>query len=192
MTIEYYDRIIIGGGLYGLYAALQSGKSGKRVLLLEHDKDLFSRATYVNQARVHMGYHYPRSYSTAIKSAKYFDRFVNDYRDCILSDFQQIYATSANFSYTNAAQFKKFCSSAGIKCEEVPVNLFFNENTCDGAFITCEYTFDAAMIKEKMLSQISEFNNINIQCNSGVTKIHQDNNNYVILTTWGEGVHRSY
>ena len=24
------------------------------------------RATYINQARVHMGYHYPRSYSTAI------------------------------------------------------------------------------------------------------------------------------
>ena len=29
------------------------------------------RATYINQARVHMGYHYPRSYSTAIKSAHY-------------------------------------------------------------------------------------------------------------------------
>lgn len=26
----------------------------------------FTRATYINQARVHMGYHYPRSLSTAM------------------------------------------------------------------------------------------------------------------------------
>lgn len=69
------DKIIIGAGLYGLYAAQKCGAAGQRVLVLERDPAPFMRATYINQARVHMGYHYPRSYSTAIKSAHYFQRF---------------------------------------------------------------------------------------------------------------------
>ena len=70
--LEAYDKIIIGAGFYGLYAALFAGKRGERVLLLEQEKAPFMRATYINQARVHMGYHYPRSISTAVKSRDYF------------------------------------------------------------------------------------------------------------------------
>ena len=67
--MEQFDRIIIGAGLYGLYGARASAAKGMRVLVLEYDNQAFSRATYINQARVHMGYHYPRSLSTAMKSA---------------------------------------------------------------------------------------------------------------------------
>ena len=76
---EKYDRIIIGAGLYGLYAARFCGKRGEKVLVLEYDQAPFERATYINQARVHMGYHYPRSLTTAVKSAGYFRRFVEDF-----------------------------------------------------------------------------------------------------------------
>ena len=73
-----WDKIIIGAGLYGLYCARFCGLRGERVLVLEADGAAFRRATYINQARVHMGYHYPRSYSTAVKSAGYFRRFMDD------------------------------------------------------------------------------------------------------------------
>ena len=58
-------------------------------MVLECDSGPFMRATYINQARVHMGYHYPRSFSTAIKSAHYFERFCKDYGFCNLVDFDQ-------------------------------------------------------------------------------------------------------
>ena len=106
------DKIIIGAGLYGLYAAQKCGAAGQRVLVLERDPAPFMRATYINQARVHMGYHYPRSYSTAIKSAHYFQRFCRDYDFCLHTSFDQIYATSAHFSWTNAAEFRRFCAAA--------------------------------------------------------------------------------
>lgn len=93
-----YDKIIIGAGLYGLYAADYCGRKGERVLVLEYDAAPFKRATYINQARVHMGYHYPRSLTTAVKSAGYFKRFVEDYGFCIHDKFEQIYATSQQFS----------------------------------------------------------------------------------------------
>ena len=87
--MEQWDKIIIGAGLYGLYAALYAGQRGERVLVLEGEDAPFRRATFINQARVHMGYHYPRSYSTAVKSAGYFDRFNRDFGFCIHSTFDQ-------------------------------------------------------------------------------------------------------
>lgn len=51
--MEKYDRIIIGAGLYGLYAALVCRQKGLKVLVLECDPSAFRRATYINQARVH-------------------------------------------------------------------------------------------------------------------------------------------
>ena len=106
------DKIIIGAGLYGLYAALFCAKRGQTVIVLEQENAPFTRATYINQARVHMGYHYPRSLSTAMKSAGYFKRFTEEYDFCIHSEFQQIYATSSHFSWTDAKEFSKFCQDA--------------------------------------------------------------------------------
>ncbi|MCL1831223.1 MAG: FAD-binding oxidoreductase, partial [Oscillospiraceae bacterium] len=114
-----YDIIIVGAGLYGLYSAIFSAKLGKTVLVLDKESHAFARATYINQARVHMGYHYPRSISTCFKSRDYFSRFVEDYGYCISNDFLQVYATSANYSYTNKKSFIKFCQDANIPCDTV-------------------------------------------------------------------------
>ena len=103
-----YDRIIIGGGLYGLYSALFCGSKGQSVLVLECDPTPFRRATFINQARVHQGYHYPRSISTAMKSAGYFERFNKDYGFCINREFKKIYATAGEYSWTDGEQFEKF------------------------------------------------------------------------------------
>ena len=99
---DCYDKIIIGAGLYGLYAADFCRQKGEKVLVLEYDSAPFMRATYINQARVHMGYHYPRSLTTAVKSAGYFRRFNEDFSFCIHNKFDQVYATSEKFSWTNA------------------------------------------------------------------------------------------
>ena len=143
-----YDKIIIGAGLYGLYAADFCAQQGQRVLVLEYDSAPFMRATYINQARVHMGYHYPRSLTTAVKSAGYFRRFVDDFGFCIHDKFEQIYATSDKFSWTSANQFREFCKAAGIKCEEAPISRYFKQGMCDGAFLTEEYTYDAKILQK--------------------------------------------
>ena len=157
-----YDKIILGAGLYGLYAAQKCGAAGQRVLVLERDPAPFMRATYINQARVHMGYHYPRSYSTAIKSAHYFERFCNDYGFCLHTEFDQVYATSAHFSWTNAAEFRRFCAAAGIRCDDVAPERYFNPGLCDGAFLTTEYTYDAQILKRWFLEQLAALPNVEV------------------------------
>lgn len=177
-----YDKVIIGAGLYGLYSALKCGQAGQNVIVLEYDKKPFMRATYINQARVHQGYHYPRSFSTAIKSANYFERFVNDYSDCILFDFDKIYATSTDFSWTNAEQFKKFCDAADIKCEEVPVKKYFKNDKCDGAFLTREYTYDSSLLCKKIMAEIEKYSNITIKYSVKINKIDKDEECYYVYT----------
>ncbi len=143
---DCYDKIIIGAGLYGLYAADFCRQKGEKVLVLEYDSAPFMRATYINQARVHMGYHYPRSLTTAVKSAGYFRRFNEDFSFCIHNKFDQVYATSEKFSWTNAEQFQEFCKAAGIRCEEIAPSKYFRPGMCDGAFLTEEYTYDAKIL----------------------------------------------
>ena len=177
-----YDKIIIGAGLYGLYSALYCAKSNnEKVMVLECDEAPFKRATYINQARVHMGYHYPRSISTAVKSAGYFERFYKDYKFCIHDSFDQIYATSASFSWTNKDQFKKFCDDANIKCEPLNPEKYFKPGLCDGTFLTREYTYDAQVLKEHLLNEIEKTNNIEIKYSVNIIKINKRKLEYEIV-----------
>lgn len=181
-----YDKIIIGAGIYGLYSALFCAKNNEKIIVLEKDPEAFKRATYINQARVHMGYHYPRSYSTAIKSAGYFERFNKDFDFSILSEFDQVYATSTNFSWTNAEQFKKFCDEANILCEELPNDRYFKENMCDGTFLTREYTYDAQILKQYFLTELEKYPNVEIRYNSQIDTIQKNGKYYEIKLKSGE------
>ncbi|MCM1467122.1 MAG: FAD-binding oxidoreductase [Alistipes sp.] len=177
-----YDKVIIGAGLYGLYAALFCAKKGQSIVVLEQDDAPFKRATYINQARVHMGYHYPRSFSTAIKSAGYFRRFNEDYGFCIHQKFDQVYATSAEYSWTAAGEFKEFCENAGIRCEEIPTGKYFNPGTCDGAFLTEEYTYDATILRDYFVKSLAEFDNVSVFYNQNVTGINKGGGMFEVAT----------
>lgn len=186
MTIEGFDKVIIGAGLYGLYAALFCCIKGQKVIVLECEDAAFKRATFINQARVHQGYHYPRSISTALKSAGYFERFNRDYAFCINKEFEQIYATSTEYSWSNGKQFKDFCRAANIPCEELNPNNFFKSNMCDGAFRTREYTYDAMILREYLLEELKKYtSNVEIQYSVKITGIDKDADRYIINTEGG-------
>lgn len=163
------------------------GCNSKRVLVLEKDETPFRRATYINQARVHMGYHYPRSYSTAIKSRNYFDRFVEDYEFCINKEFKKVYATSKNFSWTNAKEFEKFCKDTNTPCSVVDPLEYFNNNMCDGAFETQEYTYDAVLLREYLIDEIKKYKNIEIMYGVDIINIVEKDDNYTISLSNGSG-----
>lgn len=177
---ENFDRIIIGAGLYGFYSALLCAKRGESVLVLECDRASFGRATYINQARVHQGYHYPRSISTAMKSAGYFERFNQDFGFCINWEFHKVYATSANYSWTSGGQFKHFCQAAGIPCEELHAERFFKPGSCDGAFMTREYTYDASILREYYLDQLSSFKHVQIRYGTRISSIEKLQDSYLV------------
>lgn len=181
--MEFYDKVIIGAGIYGLYSAVKCAKQGQRILVLERDPNAFMRATYINQARVHMGYHYPRSKMTALKSANYFQRFCNDYGFCIKNDFKQIYATSSALSWTNAEAFQKFCDDSRIPCERINENDYFVNGLCDGAFLTKEYTYDAMVLRDSFLSELENLGCVEILYNQTIEKVEEDDCDWIVYTS---------
>jgi hypothetical protein len=175
-----YDKIIIGAGLYGLYSAYYCAKNNEKILVLEYDQKPMSRATYVNQARIHNGYHYPRSYSTAIKSANYFNRFNEDYAFAVNKQFKKIYATSAEYSWTNAEEFRRFCDYSNIKCEEIYQEKYFKYGMCDGVFETQEYSYDARKIRDYYVEKLNEYSNVEIKYNARIKNIVKKSYTYEI------------
>jgi hypothetical protein len=161
MVKPKYDRVVIGGGLFGSYAALVLAKAGHAVLLVEKDPMLMMRASAINQARLHTGLHYPRSLNTAKESQEYFEKFRTKFPTAIL-DFDQVYAISAHNSKTTATQFESFIERLGIVYENVKPELYFNQGTISAAFRLAEPTFDANEIRRLVSYEISTFPNIEI------------------------------
>ena len=193
MSALQFDRIIIGAGLYGLYSALFCCKKGQKVIVLECDDAPFKRATYINQARVHQGYHYPRSISTALKSAGYFERFNKDYAFCVNKEFDQIYATSSQYSWSDGKQFKAFCKAANIPCEELYAGNYFKEGMCDGVFRTREYTYDAMILKDYFLNELEQYgSSVVIKYGVKICSIEKGNETYVIRTEEGESYESAF
>jgi hypothetical protein len=104
---------------------------------------------------------------------------MNDYDFCVLKDFKKIYATSSSFSWTNAEQFSKFCEAAGIQCDEISIDKYFNKGMCDGAFLTKEYTYDANILKKYFMERIASYSNVDIKFGVQISSI-QD------IAEWGK------
>jgi glycine/D-amino acid oxidase-like deaminating enzyme len=152
-----YDAIIIGGGFFGCSLALHYRlERGQRVIVLEMGADLMQRASYANQARVHNGYHYPRSVLTALRCRVNFPRFVEDYAESIVSDFDKIYAVGGLSSKVTAEQYRLFCERIGAPIASAPgaIRRLFNPDLVDGVFVVTEYVFDAVKLKEMMQTRL--------------------------------------
>jgi glycine/D-amino acid oxidase-like deaminating enzyme len=146
-----YDAIVIGGGFYGSAIAiyLTSQRGFARVLIIEREKELLTRASYNNQARVHNGYHYPRSFTTAFRSRVNLPRFVHDYPLAVKRDFTKLYAIARRNSKVTAKQFERFCDEIGAKLKPAPESLkkLFEPRLIEEVFLVEEYAFDASKLR---------------------------------------------
>ena len=153
---DKYDILVIGGGFFGLNIACHFEACGMSVLVCERGSACMQRASYVNQARIHNGYHYPRSILTAQRSCASFPRFVRDFPECVVSDFEKYYAIGKILGKVTARQFEAFCHRIGAPCEAAPesVSALFNPHYIEKVFRVKEYAFNADILRDVMISRI--------------------------------------
>jgi glycine/D-amino acid oxidase-like deaminating enzyme len=153
------DCAVVGGGLFGAWLSLQlARRHGARVALYERGRELLGRASFHNQARVHNGYHYPRSILTGLRSRVNSARFVKEYAECIDRDFVHLYAVARRRSNVTAAQFRLFCERIGAPLYPAPRELahLLDPDLVEAVWRVQEWAFDATRLAARLASELAD------------------------------------
>lgn len=98
---------VIGGGLFGCTAAIHAARAGHDVTLYEAKSDLMCGATRATFARLHRGYHYPRSPETGKESRAAEASFRAEYGGAVIDGGKQAYIV-ADDGHLTPGQFRVF------------------------------------------------------------------------------------
>lgn len=184
------ETIVVGGGFFGLYVGHTLAERGHSVRILERESLPMQRASLHNQARVHQGYHYPRSLLTGLRSRASFPLFSKEFNECIDSSFTKLYMISSRLGNITAHQFQKFCSRIGAPCVDVnsKYRTLVNTGLVDGIFQTEEYAFDAKHLAVQMLDRLSR-RGVTVETGTEVLRVEsaRDDANGVTVTWRGPG-----
>jgi glycine/D-amino acid oxidase-like deaminating enzyme len=182
------DTLVIGGGFFGLCIAEHLAQRGRQTLVCEVGHELMARASYNNQARVHNGYHYPRSLLTAHRSHVNYPRFVDEFADCVDRSFTSIYAISRVLSKVTATQFCHYMRRVGSPIERATneIRKQFDFRFVDDVFLTEECVFDADKLRERMFSRASRAG-VQIRCRTRVDKLSPYKGGGILATLITEG-----
>ncbi|HEU0120900.1 MAG TPA: FAD-dependent oxidoreductase [Bryobacteraceae bacterium] len=169
------DAVVIGGGFFGCSIAGYLRTRGRSVLLLEREPGLFRHASYANQARIHNGYHYPRSLHTAYRSRVNFQTFLRDFPECVVRNFTKLYAIARNHSKVSARQFERFCDTIGAPWAPASKSFtrLFNPQLIESVYEVTEHAFDSGILREIVASRLAR-SGVEVRCNTPVVRLETD------------------
>lgn len=145
--------VVIGGGFFGCATAIHLAQKGWNVDVLEQGAELMQRASYINQARLHNGYHYPRSFQTAIRSRANMPQFCEVYPEAVFTEFRPLYAIARYDSKVSARGFAHFCKASGIPLQRATAQdrSLFDHRLIEEVFEAVEPAFDARALLAQTL-----------------------------------------
>lgn len=177
---DHVDALVVGGGFYGCSIALALKRELRldRVRLVERGSGLMQRASYANQARLHNGYHYPRSLTTAIRSRINLPRFAGQYRNCVVDGVESLYAIARRNSKVSARQFAKFCDQIGADIRPAPPELtrLFDERAIEAVYLVTEHAFDTTRLRTQIEAELTE-SGVDVQPSARVLSVAFDDLN---------------
>jgi glycine/D-amino acid oxidase-like deaminating enzyme len=140
---------VIGGGFFGAMVALRLSGAGLAVTIIEREPRLMARASYINQARIHGGYHYPRSILTARRSRANYARYLADFPSTVVGGLTHVYAIPRVGSKVSAGQFVTFCRRINAPIHEAPDRLrgLFASRLVEDVYTVDEAVFDADALR---------------------------------------------
>lgn len=180
--------VIVGGGFYGVCLALFFRSLSKDVVIVEREERLLSQASFVNQARVHTGFHYPRSFATAKRSLVLHQRFQQDFAPAIDRDFQMLYAVARDRSKVTAMRFQSMFEQLGapIRAATQGQSELFSSERIEKVFQCDEAAFNATALRD-LLQERLETAGIRVETATTATAIGRGAGGKPVVETVGGG-----
>ncbi len=188
-----YDAVIIGGGFYGCCLALYLRTVTPRILVLEAGTGLLERASRVNQARIHTGFHYPRSFATALRSGVLQERFVRDFKHAVFSDFDMLYAIASRRSKISASRFVKMFEGIAAPFTRAPQHLrgLFDPALIEDVFVCREFAFDWTALRDDLIRRL-DARQVPVHRNEAVHSARSKQGGVVLCLAGGKEITADY
>lgn len=176
--------LIIGAGLYGCCASIELKKEGYDVVLVDKEEDIMMAASLCNHNRIHYGYHYPRSYKTALESITGLENFRKMFKEAMIYDFPNYYFVEKN-SATTAKDFISFSDKLGFKYTKSKVsNNIVDNNHIDLTLRVKEPIYDYTKVKEKVKSYLKKYK-VELRMKYDILEKEVEEYDHIINATYG-------
>ncbi|MEO5581104.1 MAG: FAD-dependent oxidoreductase [Saprospiraceae bacterium] len=172
-TMDKVDFLIVGGGLFGVYTALYLARKNFKVCLMEKEGNLFKKASTINQARLHEGYHYPRSIATALMAQEHKLRFNKEHEFLINQQYESYYAIDKFDSVTSPDQFEQFCHSIDIPALKIKTHSLYDFEKIEALYHTKEFAFDPHRLASYYTERIRTTDDLSLYLNSKIEEVEK-------------------
>jgi glycine/D-amino acid oxidase-like deaminating enzyme len=178
------DVVVIGGGFYGCCLAVYLRRRFAKVILFEQEPALMMRASRVNQARLHNGYHYPRSFLTAARSHANLEVFRQHYPEGVEAGFRHFYGIARNDSKVGRRHFERLIKTIGMPMCPAPdsVMRLFNQRLIEAVYEVEEPAFNIDVLRAVIARQLSEAN-VDVRLASSVGTVVADPSGAPVVDT---------
>ena len=170
---------IIGAGIYGLHIARLLGGMKHQVDVFEKESSGMQMASKLNQARVHGGYHYPRSIQTAARSQRNYGKFISEFSSCVDGKSKSIYGIAKD-SKVSPEKFWRMSKMIGAQIEIASEKYgeLFDKTLITQTFLVEECSFNSQQVLAQLLQTMPE--SVTIQHNLKIQ-------NYKTVSCHGDG-----
>lgn len=160
---------VVGGGIFGVSAAIAAARAGHQVTLFEAESDLLRAASGINQYRLHRGYHYPRSPETAQSAQLAEESFCEEYGEAVRRDATHLYAIAREGSKVSGEAFLAFCREQGLEYEHVAVPDLVAPDAVEFVVKVNEGRFDPEALRELAWDKLRAAG-VHVKLNTRATK----------------------
>ena len=179
---------VVGGGVFGCTAAWMLSENGYDVKLFEKNDDIITQASYINQYRLHRGYHYPRSIETAKSSVVGERSFLKTYGDSIVNgDVEHYYCIAEDDSLVTSKEYINFLDSIGLDYEYKSLDLI-RKDVVNLTLKVDETLFDPNILRELMWGKLKHYG-VDVNLNTKIDLDDLDDYDYIINATYANTNH---
>lgn len=180
---------IVGAGWYGCHIASTLKSIGVDATIYEKNSRVLHEASGNNQFRLHMGFHYARSYVTRLQSRDGYSRFLERYPGLSRDVASNLYAIPKYESSIDFLTYKLIMTAAGIEFNEVSPEI--HGISAVSGVINCR---EKVILTDKARAHFNAKLKDALNLNSKIESIERSGRkifingtpfDYIIDTTWG-------